>query len=832
MILAASDKCVGYSRKTITGVSRGSDSGIVPGKGGLLGRIFESRSPGGVGARIVLDFMPWHQGQGRGLAQNMGEIIMTRYLYAMTLVIVGALALPPAGSASEKEKEGEEENESHPQLSEIIVTATRRETDLEKTPVAVTAFSAADIASQRIYNVSDIASKVPGLVFLSPDHDESYLSIRGTTVGNDAAGANLGVSMFIDDVPTTGVGDNSPDLFDLQSIEVLRGPQGTLFGQNVTGGAVIIHTLTPSFTPHASVQATYGAYNLGELRAYFTGPITDQLAGKLTFQGRRQDGYLNNVYLHDHTPDTHDGAVRGQLLWEPGQNWRILFGIEYRNDTSSPRVTQIIANFQPSLFPSLSYNPNDTNQAINATGRQRSGNAIAKIEYDASFGTLTSISGYRHVGNHGFHSTDGSPFDTLPQMTNSADTQYTQEFRVTSNTDQRLIWVGGLFGLVSSRNNFSTYYPNLLPDSLVALFGGPPYSALTFTSSTNQTIEWHSYAAFGEASYQISDPLKVTVGGRYTREYKGGNSQFFVVPSGLVPDLLTPSYSHSWSDFTPKVSLSFQPTDVFLAYATFSEGFKSGGYDTSGASASGSVAALETPFKQETVKSYELGGKLVALDKRLDLNVAAFYADYTDLQVNEYNPALLQSVTANAGRAKIPGVEIEINSLPTNWLSVKAGYSFMNAVYADYVIPADNQGNPAVSFNGHQIPFAAKHHANLSAEIHLPSPYFGGEVRFGGDVTYQSKRYFTDQNDDADFVTKNTVIRQMLNVHATWTSADEAWSVMLWGKNVNNTHTLTAVTNVNPFFMGVADAGGTNSNLYVGNYTAPAFYGITVTYKH
>src|SRR5882762_9051035 len=187
-------------------------------------------------------------------------------------------------------------------LTEIIVTATRRPTLLEETPIAITAFSGAEIDSQHLQDLSSIALVSPSLVFTALSRQESYPSIRGTTVGNDAPGSDLGVSIFIDDVPTTGVGDNNPNLFDLQSIEVLRGPQGTLFGRNVTGGALVVHTLPPDFTAHEKAELTYGNYNLAEGRGYVTGPLLgNTLAGKMAIDVRRQDGFIDNRFLHDTT---------------------------------------------------------------------------------------------------------------------------------------------------------------------------------------------------------------------------------------------------------------------------------------------------------------------------------------------------------------------------------------------------------------------------------------------------------------------------------------------------------------------------------------------------
>lgn len=704
-------------------------------------------------------------------------------------------------------------------LNEVVVTATRRETKLEQTPVAITAISGTAVDQQRLYNLSNVAEKTPGLVFTPLSRQESYLSIRGTTAGNDAAGANLGVSVFIDDVPTTGIGDNNPDLFDLQSIEVLRGPQGTLFGQNVTGGAVVINTLKPSFTPHESVQATYGNYNLGEIRAYVTGPITDTLAGKLTVEGRRQDGYLNNVDLHDHALSTDDVAVRSQLLWTPTSKLHVLLGVDYNDDFSPYKAQQLVGNFQPSLFPPLSYSPTDTNQGINSKGNSQTGGALVRIDYDTPYGALTSISGYRYVHDTAFFSTSAEPDNELLQHVANKDYQISEEIRLASPSTQRLTYVVGLFYLDSHRENNKGYNLNIIPGTAVSF--AQPYSALDFNSTDDQTIFFHSYAVFGEANYAITHKLKLTVGGRYTDEDKEGHDEV-TDTSGLSPVLVTPQYGHRWTGFTPKVTLDYQATPQILTYATYATGFKSGGYDTSGTS----IQGLETPFKPETVDSYEVGYKVTALQNRLTVNGDFYYADYTNLQVQQYDQALLQFITANAGRAKIPGAEIEAEYDPLRWLSFNGSYTYIHSNYTTY---SDQSGD---NFSGNQIPFSARTHANVGAEIHFVSPHLAnGEVRLGGDVTYQSRKFFTDQNSEPPFIVNKTPENGILNLEASWTSPDKSVEILLWGKNVTDQRSLIYATNLTPFYANIPEYVSGQDSMFVTNWTPPAMFGITLTYK-
>jgi iron complex outermembrane receptor protein len=274
-----------------------------------------------------------------------------------------ALAFPVYMPIAHAEQAAPQPAASSTQLEEILVTAQRRESKLEDTPIAVSVIDGGEIQRERLINLSDIAAKVPSITFNQVNHSESFISIRGTTIGNDAAGIDQGVSVFIDEVPTTGFGDNSPDLYDLQGVEVLRGPQGTLFGRNVTGGAVLIRTLPPSFTESGRVTATYGSDNLMEVQGYDTGPIVeDVVAGKVAVDVRRRDDFLTNIALHDKTYGENLGSLRGQILWTPTSDLRVLLGGDYLDDTSPGKTQWLVGNFQPSLFPTLSYSPDDTNR--------------------------------------------------------------------------------------------------------------------------------------------------------------------------------------------------------------------------------------------------------------------------------------------------------------------------------------------------------------------------------------------------------------------------------------------------------------------------------------
>src|SRR6267378_4068042 len=280
----------------------------------------------------------------------------------------------------------------------VVVTAQKRKTKLGDTPVAVSAFTPEAIERDHIQGLDDVALRAPGVTFVQVIKGETYISIRGTLVNTPGAGWDDSVTTFIDDVPMTGAGDNTPDLYDLRSIEVLRGPQGTLFGRNVTGGAIDIHTEPPSFEPHGKAELTYGQDNLAQVRGLWTGPLWgNTLAGKVSADIKHRDDYLKNVTLHDKTYGDAIGNVRGELLWLPADDLKVSFSGDYTHDTSSGKIVRLSGSLEPSLYPNLSYNPENTNQGQNSDLRKNVLGLSARVDWDTSWGTLSSITGLRDV---------------------------------------------------------------------------------------------------------------------------------------------------------------------------------------------------------------------------------------------------------------------------------------------------------------------------------------------------------------------------------------------------------------------------------------------------
>jgi len=697
-------------------------------------------------------------------------------------------------------------NSETPSVAEVVVTAQRRDTMLQETPVAVSVVSGAAIQAQRIVNLIDVAAKAPSTTFDQSSRSESYISIRGTTIGNDAAGIDQGVTVFVDDVPTTGFGDNSPDLYDLKSIEVLRGPQGTLFGRNVTGGAVLIRTLPPSFNMSAQGTLTYGSNNLMEAQGLVAGPIVnDKLAGKLSFDLRRRDAWLRNTYLNSRTGAEDVGSVRGQLLYTPTNDFTVTLGADYLDDGSSDKEQYLLGNYQPGgPFPHLTYGPNSTNQGIAPSMSKKVGGAFVKAEWNLPFATLTSISGYRSVDEKTHFSTSGDPLNMIISDPIVRDDQVTEELRLTSPSDKKLTWTAGAFFLHGRRAYLQTLKLNV--------FGG-------IAKDSNQRVVVDDQAVYAEAAYAFTSKVKLTLGGRLSSESKSGHTEvgLFLAPGvPLTPTAMSGPYSKTWGSFTPKVLLSYAPTRNLFGYLSATNGFESGGFDTNGSNA----AELASAYKPEKVWSYEVGVKSQWLERKLTLNGDVYDAEYTDLQTRNYDPITTNIVAGNAAQARVRGLELEGRWVLTDWLSLGATYAYADAKYLKYA------GN-----NGHTIPFTPKNALNVNGEAHVHNTAGPGEFVLGGDVTYRSRIQFDDANDTASYITSRSAYRGLVNLRAGWRSESGAYEIMVWAKNLTNSQSVANTADLSHFY-GLAAPQAPGQSIYITNWTPARIIGVSFTGKY
>jgi iron complex outermembrane receptor protein len=727
------------------------------------------------------------------------------------------MASPTAAPRAWGQATPAEAHEKEGGLTEIIVTATRRATKLSDTPIAMSVVTADQMDNQRIANFSDLTLSVPNFVFTQVTRQETYFSIRGTGVDNDTPGADPGVSVFIDGIPRTGVHDTTPDLFDLQSVEVLRGPQGTLFGRNTTGGAVVMRTIAPSFDPAFKGQLTYGNYNLAEVSGLATGPLVgNTLAGKFSFLLHGRDGYVDNLVQHREDGREKSGSMRAQVLWVPADDVKATFGGEYLRDTSESRVGSTESTFVPSLFPTLQFGPDVTNNAVTPQASDTIVGVSANADWSTGVGTLTSITGYRSVTSGIIYAPLGDPATALLANQTVKDRQYTEEIHFVSPLGGRFTWMAGLFYLHLNKLDDTLFTANPVPGTVFSLQfpgGGQSYH--------NQEVLTTSKAVFGEATYALLDALDLTVGGRFSSERRSGHSE-------VTPFESSGPYAHSWNAFTPKATLSFKPSKQWLTYATVSKGFTSGGFDASATTNEG----LRTPFNPETVINYELGAKLTGFDRRISLNTAIFLADYTNLQRTAFdsNPSVNSYRTTNAGKARVKGIEAEVSYLPVSWLTLSGNYAYTDAKYREYNALQDN--GSTVSYAGNTLPQAPKQQFHFSSEIAMPWAPVGGDVMAGADYTYRSEMQFVDANDTPQSILDKTRINGFVDLHLGWRSAGDKMSVNLFARDITNKRALVSFPDFTPYFATFPEYSDPKDHIYLARYTPVRTFGVTFTVRY
>jgi iron complex outermembrane recepter protein len=558
---------------------------------------------------------------------------------------------------------------------DVVVTARRREESLLDVPIAVTAFTGAQLETAGALDVTDLSNITPNVTLEVSRGTNSTLTafIRGVGQQDPVAGFEAGVGLYLDDVYLNRPQAAVLDIYDVERIEVLRGPQGTLYGRNTIGGAVKYVTRRLGDTPTLRARASYGSYNQADGVISASLPIGDTglrvgaAAARLT-----RDGFGTNLTTGQENYNKDIWAARGTVEFVRDSLFLRLSG-DYTKDESNPRgghrvIPDLAAPFQ---FPVLRNVFDSRGALVTPTQDVESygGSFLAELR-PADWLTFRSITGYRKDDS-------ASPidFDALPAVDVDVPAFYNNE--QFSQEAQLLVNSGGFNGLLG------LYYLDAQARTVFDVRLPAGVTALTFGNVYTDTV-----AVFGDFTYDLSDMFSLSVGGRYTwdnrrstilrRTYLGGGSPFFSGPGTLFATTSDFTGTASFERFTPRASVSFKPSPDHTLYASYSKGFKGGGFDPRGQSTAcrTPAGALCTPqqtydflaFDPETVDSYEIGYKASLFDRAVTVALAGFRADYTDVQVPGSIGTTINGqqtfigVTTNAGRARINGAEAEINA--------------------------------------------------------------------------------------------------------------------------------------------------------------------------
>ncbi|WP_304186123.1 TonB-dependent receptor [Phenylobacterium aquaticum] len=575
-------------------------------------------------------------------------------------------------------------------IEPIIVTARRRSESIQTTPLSVTAISPTQLQAAAAPDIRDLAGRAPSLVIdqVNAGPSAAAISIRGISFEDIEKSFDPAVGVLIDDVY---IGTNTgqlTDAFDLQSVQVLRGPQGTLFGRNTIGGVNAVQRTRPTGELGGSFDILAGDYGRQEGHAVLNLPkVGDQLSTKLFYSSRKSDGYERNVTLKKDTPGNNIQRYGVSFLWTPTDNFDADLTLEHGRERSHTdqaplsNKNDLICNL-PAAAGGISLGPPLQSPAVEC-GRNTDGDLYttyanklgvanndeddATLQANWSLGAvrLASITAYRKNKEHVTQDFDASSINFFDTVRDQDYHQFSQELRATGNVTASLDYVAGLY-------YFDSKYSLAQATNYGLLF-----QSVGLPAQGHQLVdhESKSYAAFFDLNWRIADKWRATLGGRYTKDEKEIHNNF-VGAFNVRAD-------KSWSEFTPKASLDFQATDKILFYGSFSKGFRSGGFNGRGST----IYSSTTPYNPETVDAFELGAKTEWLDNRLILNVAAFSTDYKNKQEEVVqktppgSPNPQETIVANAATAKIQGVEFDLQAQPARNLSVRATLGLLDAKY-------------------------------------------------------------------------------------------------------------------------------------------------------
>ncbi|HEY7641924.1 MAG TPA: TonB-dependent receptor [Steroidobacteraceae bacterium] len=660
-------------------------------------------------------------------------------------------------------------------LEEIIVTARKVAENLQETPIAITAFSGSALEDRQIFNTDMLDQVVPNLQFannapLAGNNSSSQIFIRGIGQTDPTSTVDPGVGLYIDDVYIGNAVGGTMTLRDIASVQVLRGPQGTLFGRNTIGGAILLTTTDPGDDFGGKVRVGTGTDSLMDGFIALDAPIASSLKARFSFGVRKQDGYVmrpDGTDLGD--TDTFTGMTK--WIWSASDKVRVTFAGDYTKSDENgsplvfaaitetatfPRVASLDAGC-PGLTdgtvppPGLPDQPavpmiQDDRCAndLQARGPFRNNGTLPLESTVENWGTslkvavdlndhlqFKSISAYRDIRWTGARDADNTPLTILHTTYDVQGDQFSQELQLAYQTEPLTVVLGA-------------YYFEQTSDDIATVFLNPPPPGVQRDSDNNK-VDNDSWAAFTQWTYNVTEKLSLTAGGRYTEDRKGSFPDQFDYSNPAVKQVPVQWYRDTFSSFTPSASIAYRWTDDVMTYVSYAEGFKGGGWNShfNAVLTPQQQAALQE-FQQEEAQTIEVGAKF-DLGGTVRLNLAAFTSDYKDMQVTYRGPAPngVAPFLTNAGKASIDGAEAELTWAPTPDWRVEASLGYLDATI-------DSLDNiplailPPGLLEGNRLPFAPEWqgHVGLAYTAHVGAIAIQPRV----DASYQAQTFFDAAN--------------------------------------------------------------------------------------
>lgn len=727
---------------------------------------------------------------------------------ASLLAVAGAAHAADAANAdaaveAEALAQNESESRDASKLDTVTVTARKREETLQDVPISVTAFTADALEKLNVTDISDLAGKVPNLTIYAARGSNTTLTayIRGIGQSDPLWGFEPGVGIYLDDVYVARPQGALLDVFDVERIEVLRGPQGTLYGKNTVGGALkYISRALPTET-EGFAQVTLGNYAERDFKAAVGGANSDGTwRGRVAFASMNHDGFGENLVTGEDVSDKDTTAVRGSLGFFPNDHFNATLSFDAINDHSNVRGAKRLAlnPFDPTHTP-----PNDNDYDVqngmpNVNETEMRGESFVMNFLPGGDFSFKSVTAYRKSDT-----ATNIDFDTLQAKITDVrafygDNQFSQEVQANYDGGGAFHAVGGIYYFRGEASG------TILNNFLNASFG-----------TTTGTVDTDSIAAYADGTYQFNEKFSLSAGIRYTNEEKKADvlNRAFSDATFTTPVATTADFDGklSTSNFSPRFSLDYHLTPDALLYASASRGFKSGGFNIRANVAAAPDSAK--PFKDEQVDAFEIGNKLALFDGRFFINTALFYNKYRDIQLSVFTSYTLPNGTqgffgdfTNAGRAHVSGAEVEFAWKPDEFWTINGNIAFLDPKYDEYIdrgvdVSARQRFTNAPAFQG-----------GLNIEYTTPV----GEGSVTGRVGY---RYQTKTVPTTDL---STAIAQdkygLLDAALIWDTG-AAWSFALRGTNLTDKSYRTTGYNIPAL------------GILTGFYGAPRQVTASATYK-
>lgn len=712
------------------------------------------------------------------------------------------------------------------QLETVTVTGTRTgETDLQQTPIAITTFDSEEIDALGLTDVNDIATQTPGLS-IAQHGSRGQIYIRGIGSNNVFTGSDPSSTLHVDGVYMARPSSVPTNFLDVERVEVLKGPQGTLYGRNSVGGTVNVISREPGDQLHFKGKAEYGQYDKRRIGMALDGPlIKDALGGSFAAYSHQSDGYVTNLNpaAQNDLNDEDTYGLKGALKWKIIDHLSATLRADYAtaDDTNyssyKPTLTDAVGNpivvtdidpdptvttLAPPTAPQVIGDYHTINVPTTPTRQDDSKGASLKVEAqlnpELAFTSLTSDRRLDTVDRRDFDFTEvDSHLSTLTEN----QKQFSQEFSL-NGQNGAWKWIGGLYYFKETDRSDADLLLTLFDtNDVFSINGGSPvvFTTPVFVDTETKTV---SIAPFAQGEYALNEDLSVIGGARYTKDEKESTSA-----------LTNTTVTDSWNAWTPKLGLNYRVNDDVFTYATISRGYKSGGFN------SDSLAA----FDPETMNAYEVGLKSDLWNKKLRFNAAAFYYDYRDLQLQSFNTLGGLILITNVPDATAKGMEFELTAVPTDDWQFDVGLSLLDTAYGNYLsarntgisasVPMQQAGTLVENIEGNAFNKAPEVTANLTAQ------YFqnidAGEVSYRLNYYWQEKEFYGQFND----ASLSQGAYGLLNASASLLTNKDDWQLVLYGDNLTDEN--------------YASYGYDFSNLGTAlSINAPRTYGVRVIYDY